>query len=65
MVAQKVLRRGKAVCDGYARLFKVLCQYTGLEAVVLNGYVRTDVGRSSERFKTNHTWNAVRIDSVW
>lgn len=65
MVAQKVLRRGLAVCDGYSRLFKVLCQYAGIEAVVLNGYVRTNLDRSAYRFRTNHTWNAVRLDSVW
>ncbi len=65
MVAQKVLRRRLAVCDGYSRLFKVLCQYAGVEAVVLNGYVRTDFDRAPERFRTNHTWNAVRIDSAW
>jgi transglutaminase/protease-like cytokinesis protein 3 len=65
MMAQKVLRRGIAVCEGYSRLFKVLCQYAGIEAVVLNGYVRTDYDRSAERFRTNHTWNAVRIDSAW
>lgn len=65
MFAQKVLRRGVAVCEGYARLFKVLCQYAGVEAVVLNGYVRTNTDRSPERFRTNHTWNAVRIDGTW
>lgn len=65
MVARKVLRRGVAVCEGYAKLFKVLCGYAGIEAVVLNGYVRTDFDRSADRFRTNHTWNAVRIDSVW
>jgi hypothetical protein len=65
MMAQRVLRRGVAVCEGYARLFKVLCQYAGVEAVVLNGYVRTDFDRSADRFRTNHTWNAVRIDSSW
>lgn len=65
MVAQKVLRRKLAVCDGYSRLFKVLCQYAGIEAVVLNGYARTDYDRATERFRTNHTWNAVRIDSAW
>ena len=65
MYAQKVLRRRVAVCEGYSRLFKVLCQYAGVEAVVLNGYVRTTTDRSAERFKTNHTWNAVRLDSTW
>jgi hypothetical protein len=65
MYARKVLRRGVAVCEGYSRLFKTLCELTGVEAVVLNGYVRTNLDRSAERFKTNHTWNAVRIDSTW
>jgi transglutaminase/protease-like cytokinesis protein 3 len=65
MMAQRVLRRGITVCEGYSRLFKVLCQYSGVEAVVLNGYVRTDLDRAAERFRTNHTWNAVRIDSGW
>jgi hypothetical protein len=65
MVAQKVLKRGLAVCEGYAKLFKVLCHYAGIEAVILHGYVRTDYDRSTERFRTNHTWNAVRIDSTW
>lgn len=44
MVAQKVVRRGRAVCDGYAR---------------------SNVDRSAFPFRTNHTWNAVRIDTVW
>ncbi|HEV7331423.1 MAG TPA: transglutaminase domain-containing protein [Flavisolibacter sp.] len=65
MVAQKVLSRRLAVCDGYSRLFKVLCTYAGIQAEVVNGYVRSNYERSAERFRTNHTWNAVRIDSTW
>jgi hypothetical protein len=65
MVAQKVLNRRLAVCDGYAKLFKVLCGYAGIQAELVNGYVRTNYDRSADRFRTNHTWNAVRIDSTW
>ena len=50
MVARKVMRKRSAVCDGYARLFKVLCDYTGLEAVIVHGYAR---GISSPKFRTN------------
>lgn len=64
MTAQRVLYRRVAVCEGYARLFKVLCSYAGMEAAVITGYARGD-GRSSERFRTNHAWNAVKIDSTW
>ena len=64
MIARKVLRKRVAVCDGYSRLFKVLCSYAGLNAEIVQGYGRV-YGGGDKKFKTNHTWNAVRIDSVW
>jgi hypothetical protein len=64
-VAENVLRRRVAVCDGYARLFASLCSYAGIQAELVTGYVRPDRGRVLNRFRSNHTWNAVRIDSAW
>lgn len=63
-IAIDVLRRKEAVCDGYARLFKTLCDYAGLQAEVIHGYARTNDGRRSP-FRPNHSWNAVRIDQKW
>ncbi len=40
MTAQRVLHRRVAVCDGYSRLFKVLCNYAGINAEVITGYGR-------------------------
>lgn len=60
-VAENVLRNGVAVCDGFARLFKTLCVYAGIESEVVHGYARTGSGR----FTSNHTWNAVKIDGEW
>lgn len=62
--AEKVLRRRVAVCDGYAKLFKTLCDYAGVESEVILGYGKCYLEKN-EKFRTNHTWNAVRIDSVW
>ena len=62
--AERVLRRRVAVCDGYAKLFKTLCDYAGIESEVILGYAKCYLERS-DRFRTNHTWNAVRIDSTW
>lgn len=62
--AERVLRRRVAVCDGYAKLFKTLCDYAGIESEVILGYAKSYLERS-DRFRTNHTWNAVRIDSTW
>lgn len=61
-VAEIVLTRRLAVCDGYARLFKTLCNYAGLQAEVITGFARNGNQRS---FKSNHRWNAVMIDSTW
>ncbi len=64
MVARKVMRKRTALCDGYARLFKTLCDYCDIEAVVVLGYGRAP-GRGDGKFRTNHTWNAVKIDAAW
>jgi len=62
--AERVLRRRVAVCDGYAKLFKTLCDYAGIESEVILGYGKCYLEKDV-KFKTNHTWNAVRIDSSW
>jgi len=64
MTALRVLQRGTAVCAGYACLFKTLCEYAGLHAVVITGYGQC-FGERGYPFRTNHSWNAVRIDSIW
>jgi transglutaminase/protease-like cytokinesis protein 3 len=63
IVAYDVMKKRTAVCNGYTRLFKTLCDYAGLQSEIITGYARTNMG--SGKFRSNHTWNAVRIDSVW
>jgi hypothetical protein len=63
-VAEGVLARGEAVCDGYARLFKTMCNYAGIKAEIISGYARTGRG-GGPNFRSNHSWNAVMIDSAW
>ena len=62
-VARITLKRGHSLCDGYARLFKTLCDYAGIKSEVITGYARTNSG--SNQFRCNHKWNAVMIDSNW
>ncbi|MGZ8557669.1 MAG: transglutaminase domain-containing protein [Chitinophagaceae bacterium] len=64
-VAETVLENRLAVCDGYARLFKTLCRYSGIQAEVINGYARTEASKKIQRFRPNHSWNAVWLDSAW
>jgi len=62
-VAYTVLHNKVALCNGYARLFKTLCDYAGIKSEIITGYARTNLG--TRKFKSNHTWNAVYIDSAW
>lgn len=62
-VAIITLKRGFALCDGYARLFKSLCDFAGIKSEVITGYARTNMG--SNQFMCNHKWNAVMIDGKW
>lgn len=64
-VAIAVLKNRLAVCEGYSRLFKTLCNYAGIKAEVINGYGKTQPHQVRQRFRVNHSWNAVFIDSSW
>ena len=62
-VARIVLKRRQTVCQGYARLFKTLCDFAGIKSEIIIGYARSNI--SSGKFQCNHNWNAVMIDSNW
>ncbi len=64
----ETLRTGKAVCDGYARLFERMCRLAGIEARVVSGYARGlgfGVLGSEPLEEGAHSWNVTRIDGEW
>ncbi len=64
-VAKMVLKKRLAICDGYARLFKTLCDDAGITSEIITGYARTNMHNTVAQFGSNHKWNAVFIDSNW
>lgn len=64
-VAIDVLKKRIALCDGYARLFKTLCDYAGIKSEVISGYADGGMSHSRLKFTSNHRWNAVYLDSAW
>lgn len=64
---------GKAVCEGYARAFKLLCDKMGIPALVMVG--EADFGLAPRKLfgadlvidnmNLNHAWNIVYIDGEW
>src|SRR6185436_9156125 len=62
-VAIEVMKKRTALCDGYARLFKTLCDHAGIPAAIIQGYAKG--GGRNLRFGVNHYWNAVFFDNEW
>jgi len=60
-VANIVANRKKAVCDGYARLFKSLCNHAGIPCEVVNGMAKGVINDELQP----HAWNAVRLSGKW
>ncbi|HTI93725.1 MAG TPA: transglutaminase domain-containing protein [Puia sp.] len=61
----KVLRKKKAVCYGYAMLFKRMCDIAGLKSEVIPGYTRSQYYQVGSSGSLDHAWNSVLIDSTY
>ena len=63
-----VLRTRKAVCEGYANVYKALCDAIGISCQKVHGYAR-GVGYSNGEYedltKSNHAWNIVKLEGAW
>jgi transglutaminase/protease-like cytokinesis protein 3 len=60
------LRTGKAVCGGFATLFRAMTRMAGIDSEMIYGYSRGDskynIGNSS---LVRHAWNAVKLSENW
>lgn len=63
---KQVLKKKKALCDGYSDLFTELCNESGVRALTINGYARDWMFDDSDKFYTpRHAWNAVAVANTW
>jgi Transglutaminase-like superfamily len=60
-----VLKNKKGVCNGYAKVFKKLCDLSGIKCEIVNGYIKSKPYQIGNSLSVNHAWNAVMLDSVW
>ena len=60
---ETVIRRGSAVCGGYAQLFKRMCREIAIPCEIIPGWSKIYVETLSSQ--PNHAWNAVRINQQW
>jgi len=63
----KVLRRKKAVCEGYASLLQALCQEAAIECVTIQGLAKSMAREhiDGDQADMRHAWNAVELDGAW
>jgi hypothetical protein len=57
----RALQTRKGICENYAALFSAVCNATGIESVVVEGYTK-------QRGFTDyipHAWSAARLDGAW
>jgi len=65
-LARKTLRRKKAVCEGYATLYKELCTQFDIECEIITGSSKTFISEiGNTKLPSNHSWNAIKIDGIW
>ncbi len=65
-IVKKVLKKRQGVCDGYARLFKSICDATDIDCIIIDGTSKTtpnDIGKAPKY--SDHSWNAIRINQQW
>lgn len=58
----KVITKQKAICDGYSRLFKLMCGYAGISCSMVDGYTKSEPSQVGKMGIFNHSWNAIKID---
>lgn len=61
----KILKKKKAVCNGYSLLFKKMCEQAGLRAEIIPGYTKNKSYQVGSTGLPDHAWNAVWINNDW
>ncbi len=60
-----ILKRKKAICFGYASLFKEMCEVAGVPCIRVSGYSKGTLTSAPEKEEPDHAWNVVNVDNEW
>jgi hypothetical protein len=63
---ETVMKKRRAVCDGYSKLFTAMCEEVGVKAVTIEGYAKDWMFDNGDQiYIPRHAWNAVYVDGRW
>jgi len=57
-----VLKKKKAVCEGFSKLFQFFCMQSGIEAYTIGGYISK---KGALQDRATHSWNVAKINNEW
>lgn len=63
-IVRRTLKKGVAVCEGYAMTFEKLCQLLGINNYLVRGDTKSSFNDIGRAFKSNHMWNVAYIDGA-
>ncbi len=64
--ADKIIRKNKAVCQGFSNLLKEMCNSVNIDCDVIVGYTKTEPKDINKKLKkTDHAWNSVKLYDKW
>ncbi len=62
----QVLKKRKAICQGYSDLFTAMCDYIGIRSYVVTGYSKSGNYEPGDiLIREDHAWNAVKMNGSW
>ena len=62
----QLLKKRKALCGGFADLFKEICMEAGINAETVIGYTKSwNYEPYDSLIRAEHAWNVVQVDGQW
>jgi hypothetical protein len=61
---EHVLDKKKAVCNGYGKLFKRMCEQVGIKNEMVDGYVKKNQFQIGLVLNVSHSWNVVKLGGL-
>jgi Transglutaminase-like superfamily len=62
---KSILRKKAGICDGYARLYKVMCDFAKIPCEVVEGHAKSKDSEIGRNGSVEHAWNAVLLNKTW
>lgn len=64
-VIDRVLSRKIAICDGYSRLYKRMCDIANLHCAIIEGYIKNTSNQIGNMGILDHAWNSIKIENKY